>query len=189
MWLLQRAHEWIDHAELIVLAFPAEGAGRSPCLDDEVVGFLEAVTVIDRIGVRRPRFDTGAAHEAGHQPAARDKVNFRELLCHADRVFLYGQGVAEQHNFRLLCRAREDCGFKVHRSAHASGRVVVLVEHQAVEADLFAVLVLVEVVVVHMGCFGGIEVRVGEGKSDGAAVAVAHVLFCVVVIGALGESH
>ena len=64
-----------------------------------------------------------------------------------------------------------------------------LVEHKTVKADLFRVFVLVEVVVVHVGGFGGIEVRVREGEPDGAAVAVAHVLFRVVVVRALGESH
>ena len=99
---LKRAHEWVHHAELVVLAFPAKWAGCRPCLDDEVVSFLKAVAVVDRVGVRCPGLHAGAPHEAGYEPAFRDKVDLGKLLRHSYGVFLYGEGIAEQHDLRLL---------------------------------------------------------------------------------------
>src|SRR4029453_8071726 len=47
--LLERYRPRVDHAMLIVGSLPAEGAGLGPRLDDQVVRFLEALAVENRV--------------------------------------------------------------------------------------------------------------------------------------------
>src|SRR6266705_2944358 len=45
---LQRRFEGIDHPEMVMGAFPAERSGGGPGLDNQVVRFLKALTVVER---------------------------------------------------------------------------------------------------------------------------------------------
>ena len=64
MGLLQRHLEGIDHAEVVVLAFPTPGAGLGPGLHHEVVGFLEPFAVEQRVGIGGETLNARTAHEA-----------------------------------------------------------------------------------------------------------------------------
>ena len=78
-------------------------------------------------------------------------IDFGQLLGQANRVVENRQRVTEQDDLWLFRNAREDRGLEVHRRAHAGRSVVMLVEHQAVEADFLAELVFVEVLVIEIG--------------------------------------
>ena len=62
---------------------------------------------------------------------------------------------------RLVTRGEDAC-LDVHGAAHAEGRAVVLVEHQAVEAHLLGVQPLVDVAVVQVGAELGVVDVVAE---------------------------
>src|SRR5689334_23748068 len=104
MWLLQRALEWIDHTELIVLAFPAKWTWCSPRLDDQVMRFAKTLAIVDRVSIGRPGFDSCATHEARDKPSTRDHINLREFFCKPQRVIENRQWIPEQHDLRVLCR-------------------------------------------------------------------------------------
>ena len=148
MGLLHRHLERIDHPEVEMLALPTPGAGLRPSLHYEVVGFLEPLAVEQRVGVGGQALDACTAHKARDQPAAGNHVNLGQLFSQADGVVEDGQRIAQQYNLGLLGDAGQDGRLQVHRRAEAGRRIVMLVEHQAVEAHLFRVFVLVQVHVV-----------------------------------------
>src|SRR5215475_10242084 len=49
MRFLERGFEGIDHAKVVVLAFPSKWTGRGPGLDYQIVSFLEPLPIVDRI--------------------------------------------------------------------------------------------------------------------------------------------
>src|SRR5258708_16573358 len=189
MWRLQRAFERIHHAKLVMLAFPPERPWSSPCLDDKVVSLLKALTIVHRVGIGRPTFDAGAPDEARDQPSARDQIDLGKLFGEANRVIEDREWVTKENDLRLLRDAREDRRFEVHCGAEAGRRVVMLIEHQAVEAYLFAELVFVEVFVIQVRAERGIEVAIGKSEADGIAKAAANVFFGIGNIGSLGKPH
>ena len=187
--LLHRNLEGVDHAEVVVLALPAPGAGFGPGLHHQVVGFLEPLAVEKRVGVGRQALDAGSPHKSRHQPPAGNHVYLGQLFGQANRVVEDGQGVAQQDNLGLLGGAGQNGRLQVHGGAQAGGGVVMLVEHQAVKAHFLRVFVLVEVHIVELGAALRVEVAVGEGQAHGVVGAVAHVLLGVVHVGALGKPH
>src|SRR5215475_7894721 len=48
---LQRCFKGVDDPEMVMGAVPAERSGRGPCLDNQVVGFLEALAIVKRISI------------------------------------------------------------------------------------------------------------------------------------------
>ena len=154
----------VDVAIVEVLALPAERAGGGPCLDDEVVRLLEALPVVRRRRVVGDALASGAAHPAGDQPAARDHVDHGKLLDQPQRVVPDRQNVAEQDDLGAIGGLGEDGRLDVHRAAHAEGRAVVLVEHDAVEAHLLGIDALVEVAVVEIGAYLRVIDLVAEGE-------------------------
>ena len=189
MRLLQRHLEGVDHPEVVMVALPAEGPRRGPGFEHQVVGFLKAFPVVQRVGVGSQAFHAGAAHEPGHQPPAGNHINLRQFLGQPDRVVKDGQRVAQQHDFGLAGGAGQDGRFQVHSGAQAGGGVVVLVEHQPVKAHLLRVLVLVQVHIVEDMPLLRVKVGVGEGEPHRLVGRVADILLGVVHIGALGETH
>ena len=91
MRLLHRQRPRIDHAQLVMLAFPAPRPRRGPGLDDQVVGFLEALAVEGGIGVGLQRLDAAAAHKARYQPPFRDHVDHRQLFGQPHRIIGHRQ--------------------------------------------------------------------------------------------------
>src|SRR5690349_13055043 len=80
VWLLQWQLPRIDDAQVIVLAFPAEGSGHGPGLLDQREGFLEPLAVVRRIGVGRELLNAGTAHKARDDAPARNQIEHRNLL-------------------------------------------------------------------------------------------------------------
>ena len=172
---------------LVVRALEAERAGLRPGLDDEVVRLLEALAVVGRVHAGGQLLLAAAAHEAGHEAAARDHVDHRQLLGQPHRVVGERERIAEQHQLHALGHRRQDRREDVALGLHAERRVVVLVQHDAVEADLFRELVVLEVLVVEAAARDGIEVLVGEHQRGGAEVPSG--LFVVRRHRLLGEVH
>ena len=105
--LLHRHHPRVDGAVVIVLALVAEGAGLGPALDDEVVGFLEAGSVLSGVYTALQRLDGGAADEAGDDASAGVAVQHGDFLGHADGV-VDGDDIAEDGDFDVLGELGDD---------------------------------------------------------------------------------
>ena len=166
----------VDVAELVVFAFPAEGAGGSPGFDDEFVGFLEAFPVVVGFYVVGDAFAAGTAYPAGHQPAVGDHIDHCQLFHQPEGVVPDGDDVAQEDDFGALGDAGQDGGFYVHSAAHTEGGAVMFVEHQAVEAHFLGVDFFVQVAVVEGGAQFGVvdfvaDVEVHNRLAGGAEVA------------------
>ena len=172
-----------------MLAFPSKRAWGRPRLHYQVVGFLEPLPVVHRVGIGGPGFGASAAHETGDQPSAGNHVNFGQLLGQAEGIVVNGQRIAHQYYLGFLGDAGQDGGFEVHRRAEAGRGVVVLVEHHALEPQLFHVLPLVQRLVVLPGGNGRVEVGIGEGHAHGLVGAAQNVFLGVIGVGPLGEPH
>src|SRR5262249_10642550 len=80
--------------------------------------------------------------------AARDEVGHSNLLGESDRVLLDREDVSEQEDLGPSRGPGQDRGRHVDADVHARRRRVVLVDHEAVEADLVGELVLGQVALV-----------------------------------------
>ena len=188
--LLQGQRPRIDDAVLIVRALPAERTGHGPGLHDQVVRLLEALAVVGGVHARRQLLLSAAAHEPGHEPALRDHVDHGQLLGEPDRVLGERQRIAEHHDLDALGGAGQHGCEYVGLGLHAERRVVVLVQHDAVDADLLGVDVLLEIFAIEAAARDRIEMLVGEGERGGA---VFQALFRVVgrhrLLGEIHQVH
>ena len=147
---------------LVVVALPAERAGLGPGLDDQIVRLLEPLAVEGRVDAGRELLLPAAADEARDQPALRDHVDHRQFLGELYRIVGQRQGIAEQDDLRLLRRAARIEAKMLHLRLHAERRVMVLVEHDAVEAELLGIEVMVEVFVIEPAARDRVEILVRE---------------------------
>src|SRR6266571_7432173 len=86
MWLLQRSRPRIHIAIVIMFALPAEGAGRGPRFDDEVMRFFKALPVEVRWGIMGDALSAAATHETRDQATVGDHVNHCQLLGQPERI-------------------------------------------------------------------------------------------------------
>ena len=168
IWLLQRHRPRVDDAVLIMRAFPAERPLARPGGDDEIVRLLEALAVVGGADAVGELLLAAAADKARDEPALRDHVDHRQLFGEPHRVLGQRQRVAEQHDLRLLGHRGEDRGKDVAFRLHAERRVVVLVQHEAFDAHLLGVDVLLEIFVVEPAAGNRIEILVREHQRGGA---------------------
>ena len=187
MRLLVGPRPRVDVPELVVLALPAEGTGCGPGLDDELVGLLEPLPVVGRRRVVGHALPSGAAHPPGYQAATGDHVDHRELFHQPQRVVPDGDDVAQQNDLGALGDAGEDGCLDVHGAAHAEGRAVVLVEHQAVETHLLCVKFFVKVAVVELGTQLGVIDLVADGEIHDGFAGGPEVPGVRVLVGSLSE--
>ena len=185
MRLLVGPHPGVHVAVVVVLALPAERSGVGPGLDDEVVGLLEALTVEHRWGVVGDALTSAAPDEAGDEPAVADHVDHRKLLGEPERVVPDRQNVAEDDDLGLGGLAGEDGRADVGHALHTEGCAVMLIEHEAVEAHLLGVELLVKVPVVELSADLWIvqlvaDAQVGGLRTHEAGVVVLPGLLCEV---------
>src|ERR1700693_4727113 len=76
----------IHMAIVKMFALIAPGTGPGPRLDDEVVGFLEVLAVVSRIGVVEELLAACPAHPSSDEASARDQIDLGQLLGHAQRM-------------------------------------------------------------------------------------------------------
>ena len=161
--LLDRQLPGVDEAIVEVLALVAPRAGLGPGLVDEVVSLVEALTVVGRVDVVGQLLAARTAHPAGHQASARDHVDSGQLFGQPQRVG-DRQRVAEQDDFNPLGNPSQDSGFDIHDRTATERRLVVLVEHHPVKAQLFGVDALVQIFVHQLATPVGAEQGVGQAK-------------------------
>jgi hypothetical protein len=135
------------------------------------VGFFEALAVEGGVHPGGELLLAPSAHEAGHEPTARDHVDHGQLLGQPHRVVGERQRVAEQHDLHALGHRGQDRGEDIALGLHAERRVVMLVQHDAVEAHFLREPVVLEVLVVEAAARHRIEVAVGEHQRGGATLA------------------
>ena len=121
------------------------------------MGFIEIFAVVGRVGVHEKLLAARAPDKAGNQPAARDHIDHRELFGQPQWVAHDRRRIAKQHDLAPLGRPRQHRGLDIHHRAHAEGRPVMLVQHHAVEAQLVAVDLLVEILVQDLGAFFAVQ--------------------------------
>src|SRR5262249_34507397 len=130
---------------------------------------------------------TAAADEPGNEASARDHVDHRELLGEPYRIVGERQRIAQQDDLHTPGGGGEDGREDVALGLHAEGCVVVLVQHDAVEADALGQPVVLEVLVVETAPGGRIEVAVGEHERGGPELPTLRLGVCR--HGLLGEVH
>ena len=94
--LLHRHRPGVDHALLVVRAFPAERTRRGPGLLDQVMRLDEAFAVVRGVHAVGQLLLPAAAHEARHHTALRDHVDHRDLFGELHRVLRQRQRIAEE---------------------------------------------------------------------------------------------
>ena len=115
-------------------------------------------------------FGADAAHEAGNEAAAREIVEDGVFLGDHQRIVDERQRAAENGELGALDAAGERAGEHARDRHHAVGGLVMLVEADAVEAELVRKLHLVEIVVIKLGAFLRV-VELVRQRHPGGAVA------------------
>ena len=173
MRLLEGPRPHIHIFVMVVLALEGEGAGPRPGLDHEVVRLGIALVRMRRVDAEIGIFGADAADEAADQPPAGDGVDHRMLFGERQRMVAQAEGAAHDGDLGVLGAPRQARGGDDRRRHQAIGRLVMLVHHDAVEAELVAQLQLVEIAVIERVALGRIVLAVGQGHPI-ALVAVHH---------------
>ena len=133
--LLERRRPGVDHAVLIVGALPAERPRLGPGLDDQVVRLFEALAVEGRVDAGGELLLAAAADEAGDQRPFEIMSIMASSSARRTGFSASGSGLPSM-TMLTAWSPREDRGEDVGLGLHAERRVVVLVQHDPVEADL-----------------------------------------------------
>ena len=170
MWFLKRNGPGIDDAVLVMGAFPTEGAGFGPDLRDQVMRFLEPLAVEGRVHACRQLLLSAAADETGHQTALGNHIDHRQLFGHADRIVAQRQRIAENDDLRVFGRRRQDRRENIGLRLHAERRVVMLVQHDPIDAQFVGEEVMLEIFVINPAALLRIEILIGEHERGGAKI-------------------
>src|SRR5437660_1748990 len=100
MRFLVRQRPWIDVPEVEMLALVTPGSGPGPRLHDKIVRLFEQLAVVRGIGVIEELLTAGAANPSGDQPPARDEIDLRQFLGHAQWMLDDGERVTNEQDFR-----------------------------------------------------------------------------------------
>src|SRR5215510_3829751 len=146
--LLQWKSPRIDDSVLIVRALPAEWSGHGPGLDDQVVSLFEALAVVSGVHASRELLLSAAAYEPGYEPALGDHVDHGEFFGEADRILGERQRIAEHNDLDALGGAGQYRSKDIGFGLHAERRVVVLIQHDAVDSDFLGKDILLKVFIV-----------------------------------------
>src|SRR5215510_7717440 len=167
MGLLDRQAPRVDETIVEMLALIAKRTGLGPRLDHHFMCFVEVLAIEGGVGIGGELFATATAYPPSDQPAAGDHVDHAELFGEAQRIAYYRQRVAQENDFYLLGDTCQNCSFDVHHRAHAKGGVVMLVQHHAVEAELFGEDLLVEILIEQLSALDRIEMFVFDTEETG----------------------
>src|SRR5690242_1552416 len=86
MGLLIGQRPWVDEAVVEMLPFPAERTGTRPRRDHDIVRLVEILAVVGRVGIVEELFAARAPDPSGDKAAMGDKIDFRQLLSHPERI-------------------------------------------------------------------------------------------------------
>jgi hypothetical protein len=115
-------------------------------------------------------FGADAAHEAGDEAPARQVVEHRVFFGDHQRIVHQRQRAPENGDLGALDRTGERTGEHARRWHHAVGGLVMLIEANAVEAELVGQLHLVEILVIEVRALFRIVVAVGKGNPGRAVL-------------------
>jgi hypothetical protein len=164
-------------------AAPGEHVGIGPRATDEVMGLVVLLAQRGGIGAAGVVVvHRSADREAADQASAGYAVDHCHFLRDAGRRVVEGDGLAEQQDGRVACAAREGRRHQLRRRHQAVGVLVMLVDAEAVEAEIAGVFQEIQVVVVD---------PVGLARVEQARIDVdphAAMLFGKVV-GQVGPGH
>ena len=180
MRLLVGPRPRIDVAELVVLAEKGKRPRLGPRSHDQVVRLGVALLRVSRIDAHGVIFGADAAHETRDQPPAREIVEDRVFLRDHERIVDERQRAAENGELGALDAARERAGENARDRHHAVGGLVMLVEADAVEAELIGKFHLIEILVVELGALLRVVMAVRE-RDPGRAVVCNRVKIGVAV--------
>src|SRR5262245_2294551 len=105
--------------EMLALITPR--SRPSPRLDDKVMGFIEVLAVISRVGIVEKLLAPSTAYPPCDQASTRDQIDLGKFLRHAQRVLNDREGIPDQHDLHLLGEAGKDGGFDIHYPTHTEG--------------------------------------------------------------------
>ena len=142
--------------ELEELAFEAPH-GLCPRGHDQVIGFLESSARLCGVDAVPDVFRRNAAHEPRDQPAVTEAVDHRVFFGDAHGVVAQRQNITEHADFYFLGLLAERRRDQIRRRHRAVGAVVVLVENDAVETQLFAIRHLFQMLGIVRRAFERIE--------------------------------
>ena len=138
-----------------MLAFEGERPGLRPGSNDQVVRFPEALDRMSRVDAHRVVLDADPADEARDDAAAGHDVEHRDLLRDPQRMVAKRNAVAEDRDLHAARSPRQHAGDHV---------LVMLVDADAVEAELLGVFQLIEVSVVEGAALLGVVDPVREAE-------------------------
>jgi hypothetical protein len=148
------------------------------------MAFLEHLAVVGRVGVVEELLWPRAPHPTGDQPAPRDQVDHGQFLGQAQRVAVGRDRVADQDDPDPLGDPGQHRCLHVEHRAHAERVAMMLIERDAVEADLLGQHRLVEIGVIVIRAQLGVERRIGIAEVGSMLVDL---IFCQTAIGPLGD--
>ena len=158
MWLLHRTRPQIHIIKIIMTAMIFERPLARPRLQNQIMGFIIALVRERRVHASRVIFRPDAAHKAGDDAPARHLVEHREFLRNVDRIVHQRQRAAQYRYFSVFRCAREGGGNQVWRRHQAISCLMMLVDANAVEAQLIGQLQLANIAIIGGFALGGIKV-------------------------------
>src|SRR6266705_3168704 len=160
---------------VVVLALPGKRPLVCPGLDDEIMRLVKALTRVGRVDVIRKILHARADHHARNDPPLRDHIEHGQLFSDPLGMVVEWQDIAQNSEFGL---GRTACQAGCHdvRGWHvAVGVLVVLIDANALEAELIGEFEFIQVAVVERMA----ELRIVEGvrtRHPGTVIALGKIL-------------
>ena len=152
----------IHRPEVVVLALPAERAGRSPGFHNQVMRFVETLPVVNRVGVGGPTLLAKAPDKPANHPAAGDAVNHGDFFGHAQGFSWMGSTLPRNTIFPCLVILDSTAPMTLTEGIIHKGLLWCSLIITPSKPGLGAVLKLLEVHTVQLGSLFGAEVLVGK---------------------------
>ena len=125
------------------------------------MGFFKARPILGGIEPGLERFHGAPTHKTRNEPSAGVAVEHRQFFRHAHRV-ADGQDIAQNGQAGARRNLAEDRGIQVRGRLHIPVRGVVLIRHDAVEADRIGTGILFMILVIERMGARGIEIAIGK---------------------------
>src|SRR5208283_4124713 len=177
MRLLQRLRPRVDVAQLVESSVERERPRPRPRLRNQIVRLVISRPHLGRRNsVAAGRIHRRAHREAGDQSSAAQAIEQREFLGDANRWIVKRQRVAEDHQRSIGFTPREDGRDHVRRNRKAVTILMMLVQAEAVEAEIVSHLQFVEIPMQVLGDLWRVAKLVVGRRHPDALVAIAKII-------------